>query len=38
MGDWVKLKAADGSELSAYVAKPVGEPVGGLVVIQEILG
>jgi hypothetical protein len=25
MGEWVKLKASDGNELSAYVAKPEGE-------------
>ena len=38
MGDWVKLKADDGHELSAYVATPAQEPVGALVVIQEIFG
>jgi carboxymethylenebutenolidase len=38
MGDWVKLKAQDGHELGAYVAKPAGEPVGALVVVQEIFG
>jgi carboxymethylenebutenolidase len=38
MGDWVKLKADDGFELGAYVATPVQEPVGALVVIQEIFG
>jgi carboxymethylenebutenolidase len=32
------LKAADGHELSAYVARPEGEPVAGLVVVQEIFG
>jgi carboxymethylenebutenolidase len=38
MGEYVKLKAADGHELSAYVARPLGEPVAGLVVVQEIFG
>ena len=38
MGEWVKLRAADGQELGAYVAKPAGEPVAGLVVAQEIFG
>jgi carboxymethylenebutenolidase len=38
MSEWVNLKAADGHELSAYVAKPEGEPIGALVVMQEIFG
>jgi carboxymethylenebutenolidase len=38
MGEWVKLKASDGFELGAYVARPAGEPLGGLVVVQEIFG
>jgi carboxymethylenebutenolidase len=38
MGDWIKLKADDGHELSAYVAKPAKEPVGAVVVVQEIFG
>src|ERR1035441_1631800 len=38
MGDWVKVKADDGQELGAYVATPAQEPVGALVVIQEIFG
>jgi carboxymethylenebutenolidase len=38
MGDWVKVKADDGFELGAYVATPAQEPVGALVVIQEIFG
>ncbi len=38
MGDWVKLTAQDGNELSAYVAKPAGEAVGAVVVVQEIFG
>ncbi len=38
MSEWVQLKAADGHELSAYVARPEGEALGALVVIQEIFG
>ena len=38
MGDWVKVKADDGHELGAYVATPADEPVGAVVVIQEIFG
>jgi carboxymethylenebutenolidase len=38
MNERVKLKASDGHELDAYVAKPDGKPLGGLVVIQEIFG
>lgn len=38
MGDWVTVKAADGHELSAYVARPQGEVRGGVVVVQEIYG
>lgn len=38
MSEWVKVTAADGFELSAYVARPQGEPIGALVVIQEIFG
>lgn len=34
----VKLKASDGYELDAYVARPSGNPVAGLVVIQEAFG
>jgi carboxymethylenebutenolidase len=34
----IALRAADGQELGAYVAWPSGEPVAGLVVIQEIFG
>ena len=28
----------DGFKFGAYVAKPAGEPIAGLVVIQEIFG
>jgi carboxymethylenebutenolidase len=38
MGSWVKLQAEDGHELSAYVATPAQEPLGALVVVQEIFG
>jgi carboxymethylenebutenolidase len=38
MGKTIELKAADGHELDAYVATPEGEPIGALVVIQEIFG
>src|SRR5208282_5663986 len=38
MGEWVKLRAADGQELGAWVARPAGEPIAGLVVVQEIFG
>jgi carboxymethylenebutenolidase len=38
MGDWVRVKADDGFELDAYVATPAIEPVGAVVVIQEIFG
>jgi carboxymethylenebutenolidase len=38
MSEWTKVKAEDGHELSAYVAFPTGEPIGALVLIQEIFG
>jgi carboxymethylenebutenolidase len=38
MSEWVKVKAEDGHELSAYIASPTGEPIGALVLIQEIFG
>jgi carboxymethylenebutenolidase len=38
MSEWVELTAKDGFKLSAYVAKPAGEPIAGLVLIQEIFG
>jgi len=34
----VKLTAADGHELGAYVAEPQGKAKGGVVVVQEIFG
>jgi carboxymethylenebutenolidase len=38
MSEWVKLTASDRHELDAYVAQPEGEPIAGLVVVQEIFG
>src|ERR1700757_3972294 len=38
MGERITLKAADGHVLGAYIARPAGEPLGGLVVVQEIFG
>ena len=38
MGNWTKLTADDGHQLTAYVATPATEPIGALVVIQEIFG
>ena len=38
MGDWLKLTAEDGHELSAYRVGPQGASKGGLVVVQEIFG
>lgn len=38
MGENVKLRASDGHELDAYVARPEGAPIAGLVVIQEAFG
>jgi carboxymethylenebutenolidase len=38
MGEMLNLTAEDGHRLSAYRATPVGQPRGGLVVVQEIFG
>ena len=38
MGEWIKLKASDGFELSAWRAEPQGKPKAGIVVVQEIFG
>jgi len=38
MGERITLKTADSQVLGAYVAKPAGEPIAGLVVVQEIFG
>ena len=38
MGEHVKLRASDGHEPDAYVARPAGGPIAGLVVVQEAFG
>lgn len=38
MSEWKTLKASDGQQLAAYVARPEGEAIGALVLIQEIFG
>ena len=38
MNESVNLRASDGNELNAYVARPAGQPLAGLVVVQEIFG
>jgi carboxymethylenebutenolidase len=38
MSEWVKLTVQDGHELQAYVARPEGEAIGALVLVQEIYG
>lgn len=38
MGSMIELKAADGTAVPAYEARPVGNPKGAVVVIQEIFG
>jgi len=38
MSKWVNLTASDGHKLSAYVARPEGEAIGALIVVQEIFG
>ena len=38
MSEQLKLKAQDGHELAAYVARPTGESRGAVVLIQEIFG
>jgi carboxymethylenebutenolidase len=38
MSEHVTLTAADGHQLDAYLARPKGEPVAGLVIVQEIFG
>jgi carboxymethylenebutenolidase len=38
MGKMIQVKAVDGHELGAYVATPEGEPIGAIVVVQEIFG
>jgi len=38
MSETVTLKASDGHELDAYVARPGGSAIAGLVVVQEAFG
>jgi carboxymethylenebutenolidase len=38
MSESVEIHASDGHTLDAYVARPAGTPIGGLVVVQEIFG
>ena len=38
MSENLKLKADDGHELDAYLARPAREPIAGLVVVQEAFG
>jgi len=38
MGETATLRAADNHELDAYVARPAGQTIAGLVVVQEIFG
>ena len=38
MGSFIDLAAADGLKLPAYVAAPAGQPMGTVVVLEEIFG
>ena len=38
MGERTTIKASDGFTLNAYVARPEGKPLGGVVLIQEVWG
>lgn len=38
MGNFIELKAADGTAFAAYLAQPAGKPRGAVVVLQEIFG
>ncbi len=38
MGKTVDIETIDDHELTGYLAEPQGQPIGGLVVIQEIFG
>jgi|SRR5690606_3711037 len=38
MGENLRLTAQDGHELDAYRATPSGEPVAGVVIVQEVFG
>jgi carboxymethylenebutenolidase len=38
MSEYVTLTTDDGIAMTAYVARPAGEPIGALVLVQEIFG
>jgi len=38
MSEYATLKAEDGHQFSAYIARPESKPIAGLVVLQEIFG
>lgn len=38
MAEMIVLKAEDGQELGGWLARPVGQPRGGLIILQEIFG
>ncbi len=38
MGEMIRITAADGHSMDAYVARPEAEPRGGVVLVQEIFG
>lgn len=38
MGEMISLTAGDGHQLGAYEAAPDGDPLGGIVILQEIFG
>lgn len=38
MGTHITLDIAGGARIGAYLAKPVGKPRGGIIVVQEIFG
>lgn len=38
MSETVELTAPDGHELDAYIGRPAGQPIAGLVIIQEVFG
>ena len=38
MGNTFDIETVDDNELTGYLAEPQGQPIGGLVVIQEIFG
>lgn len=38
MGEHVTLRAEDGHQLDAYVARPARDPIAGLVLVQEVFG